>query len=72
MTANRLDLGLSLLDRQLVDRDGRPVGKVDDIRFDWPDGGGPPIVSKILVGPIAFGERFGRPGGPLWSNSLSD
>lgn len=43
---------LELLDRQLVDRDGRLVGKVDDVEFELPDDpdGLPCWVSALLVG----------------------
>jgi sporulation protein YlmC with PRC-barrel domain len=54
-----LDAGLHLLDRQLVDRDGRLAGKVDDLELTFPDGGGPPRVTAILVGPAALGRRLG-------------
>ena len=37
----RLLLGLQLLDRQIVDREGRLAGKVDDVELTTPDEGGP-------------------------------
>ena len=58
MSGRRYDLALSFLDRQLVDRDGDHSGKVDDIRFEWPEGGAP-YVSKILTGPGALAGRIG-------------
>jgi hypothetical protein len=48
-----VDLGLMLMDRQLVDVNGRRCGKVDDIELD----GGPgerPTVTTILTGPAAW------------------
>jgi hypothetical protein len=54
-----LDAGLHLLDRQLVDRDGRLAGKIDDLELTIPDGGGPPLVTAILAGPGALGRRIG-------------
>jgi sporulation protein YlmC with PRC-barrel domain len=54
-----LEAGLHLLDRQLVDRDGRLTGKVDDLELELPSGGGPPLVTAILAGPGALGRRIG-------------
>ena len=54
-----VDAGLELLDRQLVDVDGRMAGNVDDLRLTWPDGGGPPFVDAILSGPGALSRRIG-------------
>jgi hypothetical protein len=54
-----LDAGLHLVDRQLVDRDGRLAGKIDDLELTIPDGGGPPLVTAILAGPGALGRRIG-------------
>jgi sporulation protein YlmC with PRC-barrel domain len=55
-----LDAGLHLLDRQLVDKDGRLAGKVDDLELTFPEGGGPPQVTAILAGPGALSRRLGR------------
>jgi hypothetical protein len=53
----RLDAALSLLDRQLVDRDGRLAGKVDDVELvRRPDG--TLAVSAVLCGPGALGPRL--------------
>lgn len=50
---------LSLLDRQLVDRDGILAGKVDDLELDHPaDPDGLPIVTSILSGPGVLGHRM--------------
>jgi sporulation protein YlmC with PRC-barrel domain len=54
-----LDAGLHLLDRQLVDKDGRLAGKVDDLELTFPEGGGPPTVTAILAGPGALSRRLG-------------
>lgn len=51
---------LELLDRQLVDRDGRLVGKVDDIEFavdDEPDA--LPRVTAVLAGLGALANNIG-------------
>jgi hypothetical protein len=52
------DAALHLLDRQLVDVDGRLVGKVDDLELES-DGCGGLRVSAVLMGPGALGPRFG-------------
>jgi hypothetical protein len=54
-----MDAGLHLLDRQLVDSDGRLAGKVDDLELELPEGGGPPVVTAILAGPGALSRRVG-------------
>jgi sporulation protein YlmC with PRC-barrel domain len=56
--------GLDLLDRQIVDSDGRMAGKVDDLELEEPEDGGLPVVVAILSGPGALagqlGGRMGR------------
>jgi hypothetical protein len=55
-----LDVGLSVLDRQILDRDGAMAGKVDDLELAFPqEGSGPPYVTAILSGPGALGRRLG-------------
>ena len=51
-------IGFDLLDRQIVDRDGEPVGKVDDIELTYGDDG-VPRVTALLVGLRALGGRLG-------------
>src|SRR6266511_2011098 len=59
MTDGRvLDLHLHLLDRQVIDVDGRMVCKVDDLELEL-DTAGRPYVTAILVGPRALGPRLG-------------
>jgi hypothetical protein len=66
-----LDAGLQLLDRQLVDSEGRLAGKVDDLELAFPEGGGPPQVVAILAGPGALSRRLGgRFGG--WLERLAN
>jgi sporulation protein YlmC with PRC-barrel domain len=50
-------IGLDLLDRQVVDRDGEPVGKVDDVELTYHHG--VPYVSGLLIGQQALGRRIG-------------
>ena len=61
----RLLLGLQLLDRQIVDREGRLAGKVDDVELTTPDEGGPPIVTALVSGRGALARRLGGPVGRL-------
>ena len=62
-----LDAGLSLLDRQVLDRHGLCAGKVDDLELTMPDeAGGAPIVTAILQGPLALGRRLGGRLGVWW------
>jgi sporulation protein YlmC with PRC-barrel domain len=51
-----IDLGLGILDHQVVDSDGRRCGKVDDLELEG-IGSGSPRVSEFLVGPRALRDR---------------
>jgi hypothetical protein len=53
-----VDIHLQLLDRQVLDRNGRLVCKVDDLEL-WAGPDGVPVVTAILVGPRALGPRVG-------------
>jgi hypothetical protein len=53
----RLDAALQLLDHQLIDRDGRLAGKVDDLELTRQDDGRL-VVTAILSGPGALGPRL--------------
>ena len=59
MSGRVLEAGLHLLDRQLIDSNGRLAGKVDDLELEVPGGGGPPVVTAILAGPGALSRRIG-------------
>jgi hypothetical protein len=51
---------LELLDRQLIDRDGHLVGKVDDVEFSLPDDPlALPQVVALLAGLGALGNHLG-------------
>ena len=49
---------LDLLDRQILDCNDEPVGKVDDVELTDP-GEGAPRLTALLLGPQAYGQRLG-------------
>lgn len=53
-----LDIGLHVLDHQLLDKDGRRCGNVDDLAIEGGPGEAPEVVA-ILVGPGYWGQRAG-------------
>jgi hypothetical protein len=61
-----LDARLSLLDRQVLDVDGDPVGVVDDLELDdlaervVLSGAAPPAVRNLVHGPILLNRIFGQ------------
>jgi sporulation protein YlmC with PRC-barrel domain len=55
-SAEKIDLGLGLLDHQLVDCDGRRCGNVDDLELEGISQGSP-RVTAILVGPPVWKGR---------------
>ena len=73
-SARVIDAALELLDRQLVDRDGRLAGNVDDVEIALPDGwpdhadGARPTVTALLSGPGVLADRFGGRLGHAWAN----
>ena len=56
--AVELLVAFNLLDRQIVDRDGLPVGKVDDVELARTDDGGL-YVAALQTGQQALGRRIG-------------
>ena len=58
MSRNELDLGLHVLDHQLLDRNGRRCGNVDDLAIEGGPGEVPEVVA-VLVGPGYWGQRAG-------------
>jgi sporulation protein YlmC with PRC-barrel domain len=54
---NRIDGALELLDRQLLDVDGRMLGKVDDVELTPTELG--LTVTALLTGPVALLHRLG-------------
>jgi hypothetical protein len=70
----RIELHLHLLDRQIVDPDGRLLCKVDDLDLAQ-DVHGRPYVAGLLIGPAALGPRLGGRLGTWWvaiATRLSD
>ena len=60
-----LSLRFDFLDRQIVDADGLPVGRVEDVELAQ-SGAAPPRVTALLTGIEALGERMdGALGGAL-------
>jgi hypothetical protein len=53
---SEIDLGLGILDHQLVDCDGRRCGKVDDLELEGVNDGDA-RVAAILTGPPAWRRR---------------
>lgn len=64
LLSGELDAALVLLDRQVLDTEGRMVGKVDDIELA-PDDDGGLRATGILLGAAALLPRLGGPRGGL-------
>jgi hypothetical protein len=64
--------GLNLLDRQLVARDGRLAGCVDDLELAASDDGDELHITAILSGPGALAYRFGRRRLGRWLRRAND
>jgi sporulation protein YlmC with PRC-barrel domain len=54
--SSEIDIGLQVLDRQLLDKDGRRCGNVDDLAIEGDE------VVAILVGPGYWPQRAGLVG----------
>lgn len=55
-----MNLGKHVLDKTLLDAQGKRAGKVDDLLLELPDDGGPPIVRAVITGPLALVEELPR------------
>jgi hypothetical protein len=55
--ADEVWVARDLLDKQLVDRENRPMGKVDGVVIEYPQGQ-PPRVAFLETGPVVLGRRF--------------
>ena len=58
LSRSELDIGLHVLDHQLLDKDGRRCGNVDDLAIEGGAGEVPEVVA-ILVGPGLLGAARG-------------
>jgi sporulation protein YlmC with PRC-barrel domain len=58
LSGRGIDIGLQVLDRQLLDKDGRRCGNVDDLAIEGGAGEVPEVVA-ILVGPGYWAQRAG-------------
>jgi hypothetical protein len=73
MESRKIDAALELLDRQLLDRDDKFAGNVDDVEIElpenWPDHDADelPTVTALLSGPGVLAERFGGRLGSGWA-----
>jgi hypothetical protein len=59
--SDEIEIGLRVLDRQLLDKDGRRCGNVDDLAIEG-GAGEVPEVTHLLVGPGYWPQRAGRIG----------
>lgn len=60
--SDHFSLRMALLDKQIVDCESLPIGRVDDVEID-PAADGSPRVVALLTGAQALGERLGGRGG---------
>jgi sporulation protein YlmC with PRC-barrel domain len=58
LSGSEIDIGLQVLDRQLLDTNGRRCGNVDDLAIEGGAGEVPEVVA-ILVGPGYWPQRAG-------------
>jgi sporulation protein YlmC with PRC-barrel domain len=58
-----VDVVRDVLDKQVVDRNGREMGRVDAILLEFGDG--PPRITTLLIGPAALGSRLHPAAGRL-------
>ncbi|MFY9578921.1 MAG: hypothetical protein WAQ33_06310 [Gaiellaceae bacterium] len=58
MSSSEIDIGLQVLDRQLLDKNGRRCGNVDDVAIEGGAGEVPEVVA-LLVGSGYWAQRAG-------------
>jgi sporulation protein YlmC with PRC-barrel domain len=58
LSNSEIDIGLHVLDRQLLDKNGRRCGNVDDLEIEGGPGEEPEVVA-LLVGPGYWPQRAG-------------
>lgn len=61
-----MQLGKQVLDKTLLDIQGKRAGKVDDLLLDLPDDGTAPAVRAIVSGPLALVQSM-----PGWTHALA-
>ena len=52
-----MDVVRDVLDKAIVDRNGRPLGRADGLTVTIQDGE-PPRLTSVLIGPIALADRL--------------
>jgi hypothetical protein len=70
MTARTMLAGLQLLDRQLLDRHGRPAGKVDDVELERDPDTGHLVVTALRSGRGSLWRRLGATRLADWLQAL--
>jgi len=68
--SDRMDAYYELMDRQILDHDGRMIGKVDDVELEQRDDERL-YVTALLSGPGALGPRFGGALGTIVTSTWS-
>lgn len=68
--SDRLDAYYELMDRQILDHEGRMIGKVDDVELEQRDDDRL-YVTALLSGPGALGPRFGGGFGTIVTSAWS-
>jgi hypothetical protein len=57
--SEHMSVRLALLDKQIVDCERLPIGRVDDLEFTFAEAGEALALEAILTGAQALGERLG-------------
>lgn len=70
-TPRHFSARFSLLDHQLLDCHGLPIGRVDDAELDVSGADAPPRVTALLTGAEALGQRLGGLVGGLMSHGAA-
>ena len=63
-----LDIARDVLDKPVIDRDGRPMGRADSVTLTLP-AGGPPRLDAVVIGPVALAHRA-APRLGVWMTAL--
>lgn len=56
--SDRFSVQFDFLDQQLVDADGLPIGRVEDLELEF-DRRDAPVVASVLTGAEALGQHLG-------------